>query len=169
VELLLVMAILTILAALVAPSLSSVFRGSNLNRAGQMLGDQFALARQEAVTRNRDVIIQFSFITNGATTGWSGIQILRVEYSSGGVTTNVPVSRRLLLPEGVIIATNGNLSPLLSSSTFRFRANGVLESTITATNNYVTLINAADSGKPLANYYTVQINPMTGKSKVFRP
>jgi prepilin-type N-terminal cleavage/methylation domain-containing protein len=59
VELLVVIAILVLLATVSLPAFNSITRGSNLQRAGQMIGDQFALARQEAVARNRDVIVQF--------------------------------------------------------------------------------------------------------------
>ncbi len=58
-EILAVVAILEILMVLVAPAIVSSLGSSNLNKAGQTIGDQIALARQEALTRNREVQIRF--------------------------------------------------------------------------------------------------------------
>lgn len=183
IELLTVIAILGILASLIVPAVGSISRGANLNRGGQMISDQLALARQEAVTRNRDVEVRFYQLTNGISTGWRGIQLFRIEQTPTGPVTNAS-SRISVVPEGIVMASN-SLSPLITSSpasgtvhlptygatvfrAFRFRGNGSLETSV-GTNNYVTLYNAIDKASPPANYYTIQINPLTGKASVFRP
>jgi len=182
IELLTVVAILGIMATLVIPAVGSILRGSNLNRGGQMISDQLFMARQEAVSKNRDVEVRFYNLTNGMFPGWRGIQLWRIEQTPTGPVTNSS-SRVTVLPDGIVMASN-SLSPLITASSggtethavygtmaykaFRFRADGSLETSV-GTNNYVTLQNASDTGNPPANYYTIQINPLTGKSGVFRP
>ncbi len=182
VELLVVIAILSLLAVLALPAVSSILRGSNINRAGQIISDQFSLARQEAVSKNRDVEVRFYFLANGPTPGWRGVQLWRIEQTPNGPVTNSS-SRVAVIPDGILISTN--LSPLLtaapqSGSTnlpvygatafrgFRFRASGGLEAAVSA-NNSITLVSATDTGSTPANYYTMQINAQTGKIIVFRP
>jgi uncharacterized protein (TIGR02596 family) len=170
VELLVVIAILVLLAAVSLPAFNSVTRGSNLQRAGQMIGDQFALARQEAVARNRDVMVQFYETTDVINPGWRQVQILRVEQSATGEVHDVQVSRKLTLPDGIVIATNHSLSPLLGSSgAVRFRASGSVAGSLSPTNNYLTLISAGDDDNPPKNFLTLQLNPLTGKAAHYQP
>jgi uncharacterized protein (TIGR02596 family) len=190
VELLVVIAIIVLLASFAAPALNSVVRGSSLNRAGQMIADQLAFARQEAVTKNRDIQVRIftsDSVTNG---GVSGLQLWQVEEGLSGPTTN-SVGRVQKLPVGVVFNPNATVSPLLSISTngggvagsmnipslgavnytgFRIRANGMLDNAI-GTNNFVTLQNStppATASVP-ANFYTIQVNPITGKVINYRP
>jgi len=184
IELLAVMAVVAIIIAISLPAFTSLTSGSNLNRAGQMVGDQIALARQEAVARNRDVQVTFYNLTNGTTKGWRGMRILRVDQTQNGTVTNV-ATRLVQIPDGIVISADPATSPLLSAgrtgttnlpgygtveySSFRFRANGSMESGFGATNNSLTLQNASAQGNPPSNYYTIQVNPLTGKVSVYRP
>lgn len=178
-ELLVVMAIVILLASMAVPAFNSITVGSNLNRAGQIVGDQIALARQEAVTKNREVQVRFYDVATNQS--WRGIQIWRVEQTGTG-TNNIAVNRMITLPDGIVINSTTNLSPLLTADGslsgasnvppyrgFRFRANGATDSSVTAANGYLTLQQANAQGNPPKNYYTVQINPMTGKVIAFRP
>lgn len=189
IELLVVIGILAILTTAAAPALSSVMTGSNLNRAGQMVADQIALARQEAVTKNREVQIRFFTIDSISKSGPSGVQLWRVDEGAAGPTTN-PVGRMMRLPDGIVINPDTAISPLLFSTNgglisgntnlssygtvsytgFRIRANGTMDNAI-GKNNFVTLQNAtpAPSSTVPANYYTLQINPVTGKVITYRP
>ena len=58
VEMLVVMAIIILLTALVAPSMSGIMRGSQLSQGGQMLQDQLALLRQQALSKDRKVEVR---------------------------------------------------------------------------------------------------------------
>ncbi len=66
VELLVVTAVIVVLMAVAVPALNSVLAGSGVSRAGQMISDAFVLARQEAVSKNRDVYVRFFKFTDGA-------------------------------------------------------------------------------------------------------
>lgn len=166
VELLVVLAILGIVAAFAVPALDWALRGTNLTRAGQLLGDRIALARQEAVTRSRDVRVGFY---EGTDSGWQAFQIFRIEQDSTGLITEVPITKRINLPVGVVISGDTALSPLISNTGFRFRGNGHLERSINSENNFLTLVNSQDAGSPPSNYYTLQIHPLTGKVATYRP
>lgn len=176
---------MAILMVLVRPAVQSISVGSNLTRAGGIIGDTMALARQEAVTKNRAVEVRFYKLRDGAgATNWRGIRILRMDESAQGPVTNV-VSRMAVIPDGVIISTNSQLSPLLTAGItnsetlpnygnveyagFRFRPNGAVANPINDANNFVTLHNINATGAPPANFYTVQVNPTTGKVSVYRP
>jgi len=190
VELLVVITIIIILATLSAPALTSVLRGSNLNRAGEMIADQINFARQTAFLKNRDVHVRMFMFDSGQITKVDGLQIWQVEEGVSGSMTN-PVGRVQKLPEGVIFNPNASVSPLLSVSTnegglagsmnipslgtvtytgFRIRANGMLDNAI-GTNNFITLQNSkppATASAP-ANFYTIQINPITFQVISYRP
>jgi uncharacterized protein (TIGR02596 family) len=181
IELLVVMALVAILVVAAVPALNSVARGSNLNRAGQLVGDQITVARLTAVSRNREVQVRLYNLTNGLQSGWLGLQVWRIEQSSNG-SSSVAASRLILLPEGVLIEPAR--SPLLGADNivsgtealpsrgsvayqgFRFRPNGAMSAGVSASNNYLTL-RSAQGGE--ANYYTVQVDPLTGKTTVYRP
>lgn len=184
VEMLVVIALIIILMVFVAPALNSIVGGTNLNRAGQLIGDQLSFAKQEAVTKNREMQVLFFHLTNGATAGWRGIRVFRIEQTTNG-STMIPATRLSVMPEGILI--NTNLSPLLEADPtlggttnlpgygnvpfagIRYRANGLPGSTVGDANNFVTLNSANVTNNPPKNYYTIQINPITGKVIVFRP
>lgn len=184
IELLVVIAVIAILLAASMPALTSLTAGSNLNRAGLLVGDQIALARQEAVSKNREVQIIFYNTTNGVSTGWRALNILRIEQTSSGKTAKA-VSRILQLPENVVISSSTALSPMLAAGTtgttnipslgtvqysaIRFRPNGSLVSGFGTANSTLTLQNATAQGEPPPNYYTIQVNPLTGRVSVYRP
>ncbi len=185
-ELLVVLAIVSVLAALSFSSLVSSLAGSKLNSAGQIVADSIGLARQEAVARDRNVQVRFYQITNGTFQGWCALQLLRVEQTSSGAAL-VPVTHVILLPDGVIISASSTLSPLLTADTalqgtvalpiygntayagFYFLPSGSVESALNNANNFITLQNATATGSPPANYSTVQIDTISGKVTTYRP
>lgn len=186
VELLVVIVILGILLALSAPALVSPLRGSKVNQAGQTIGDQMALARQEALTRNREMQVRFYRIGTGQDAGWRAVQIWRIETTPSGDITEIPVSRMQRLPDGIVIADDPALSPLLKAdplvsgtakvageevtySGFRFLPTGGTDSAVSATNNFLTVQLIDEKNSPPNNFYTLQVHPLTGKVNVYRP
>jgi len=195
IELLVVISIIGILSAAAIGGLSNVARSTNLTSAAQRLGDQFALARQTAVARNLPVEVRiyklpdFDFTTGGATL-WRGLQL----FIKDG-TSDVPASRPLFLPQRVIISENAQASPLLSGlgaeltppssvgafttanvryKSFTIRPNG----TVTATSSipdadwFLTVHHENDAkpdGIKPANFATIQIDPVSGAVRTYRP
>ena len=184
IELLVVLAVIAILTALTVPTFTALSKSSSLNRGGQLAGDLLSFARQDAVTKTCDVEVRFYNLTSGAGTGWKAMQLWEYSQTVNGPTSNA-ASRVVTLPDGVVIGTDGGLSPMLSSSphsgtvtlptwgstsyrSFRFRPNGAPESAAAAV-NYFTLVPATDATAHPVNYYTIQVDSLTGKIKVIRP
>jgi uncharacterized protein (TIGR02596 family) len=185
-EMLVVIGIMMILVGAAVPVLNSVIAGSNMERAGQMVSDAIALARQEAVTKNRETQVAFlKYPQDGEAEAWRGIQVWRIDEGPTGPVRK-PVSRVYTLPAPLVITEDATLSPLLAHGAalsggapvpekgdvpykaFRFRANGAVDSSM-AGQNYLTIVNLRQTGTPPANYYTLQINPVTGNTSVIRP
>lgn len=181
IELLTVLAIITALSSLAAPAFNSIAMGSRLSLAGQIVRDQFALARQEAVTKNREVQVRIFELPDGG----RGIQLWRADEDAAGIALH-PVGRISVLPQGVTINSDIAVSPLLSAggisgqeqlpaygevnyTAFRFRPTGAADAGINPSNNYLTLQYAQAPGNPPGNYYTLQVNPVTGKLTTYRP
>jgi len=186
VEMLVVVAIISAVMVLAVPALNSTLNSANLTTAAQLVSDQFLLARQEAVARNREVVVRFYRLPTATATEWRGVQVLRIEQTPTGLRT-VPLSRLTVFPTGVIVSPSAALSPLLSADAdnsgsdslsaygdvayggISYRPNGFVGGGVSSSNNFLTLQNANASGTPPPNYATIQINPVTGKPSSFRP
>jgi len=186
IELMIVIAIASLMMVMAVPALRTLLAGTNLDRAGQQLGDAILRARQEAVSRNREVDVLFYQFSSGGLQGWCGVQSFRIDQTATG-STATPLGRLLVVPTGIIISASSALSPLLAADSslegstnlpaygtagtagFRYRADGTVASPVTTANNFLTLQNITATGSPPANYYTIQVNPITGKVTLFRP
>ncbi len=212
VELLVVISIIVIILTFTIPATTGLFRGSLLTQGSQMLGDQFALARQMALTRNHPVELRFFKFSDPEVPG-EGTDIEGGKYRAfqcfevlhNGVY--VPVGKFQMLPMTVIIS-EGQLSSIISSApngpvkgsadptspvlprkiernyqyvAFRFMPDGSTDLPLngaSAGNWFMTLhgidlgaspTNARAKGGGTINYFTIQIDPVTGTSRTFRP
>jgi type IV fimbrial biogenesis protein FimT len=123
VELLVVLAIIAIVAALSLPVLNSLNGAFSLDSAGQGLSAQFTLARQTALATSHPVEICFFQIAdyNGSTTNpvYRAMQC----FQEGDNSTIIPVTKPYFFPATVKIFTgqaNGttDASSLLDSATY---------------------------------------------------
>jgi uncharacterized protein (TIGR02596 family) len=183
IELLLVIAILALLAAVTLPAVGSITQANAIGRAGQTLGDVMILARQEAVAKSRDVEVRIIDVPDPM---WPGYRAVQLWISDEAGTTNTPLGKIQKLPEAVVIASNV-LSPLLAADTsvsgttnfgalgscaykgFRVRSSGSLPPAITTSNNFLTIQLARDTEIPPKNFYAVRVNPITGRVSIHRP
>ena len=185
IELLIVVAIMSLLVALSIPAMNSIAQGSGVTRGGQTVGDMIILGRQEAVSKNRDVemrIIRVPASQSGNTGGLVAMQLWELTDASAR-----PLSKVSRLPQGVTISSNLTMSPLLSADSsvrnttnfaglgnceylgFKIRPNGMLVGSVTTNNNFLTIGSASDTQVPPANYYTIRVNPITGRVNIYRP
>ena len=186
VELLVVVAMVALLSVLVLPSITSVTRGTALTRGGQIVSDQFALARQEAMAKNREVQVRFLW-KDGAPAGWRGVQLWAATPTD--VTDYRPISRVAWLPEGTLVSGVATMSPLIGRPTipdtngeipgrgltrycgFRFRAGGGSDLGFNTSSNFVTVVRDQDASATVApaNYVVVQVDSVNGRVRSYRP
>lgn len=179
VELLVAIAIIGLLAALTVPALTSVMQSSDLTRGGQLVADQVNLGRQTASSQN--AVIELRFIKVPGRKGYAATQLWRAD-DSGQMS---PSRRVVNLPQSVTIADN-TLSPAIaslptgsmtfngSSTDYRalqIRPTGEITPIVEMKSLVLTIVPdvfAANTTLP-ANYFLVQINPVTGTPLVYRP
>lgn len=186
VELMVVIAILVVLMALLAPALNSVLRGGAITRSGQLVSDQLASARQAAITKNQIVTVRFFKMPGeGVETEprYRGIQAV-AQQDDGSLK---PLSRMAKLEVANEISDKADLSTIIANPPltgtaevngtslpfvgFRFRPDGSTDLEITsAAGWYLTIkdTNAPNEGVP-ANFFTLRLDPFTGQTRVFRP
>ncbi|CAN5496575.1 hypothetical protein BH09VER1_BH09VER1_42920 [soil metagenome] len=185
-ELLVVMAIIALLTVLTLPAISNISKGTSMTRAGQVVADQFVLARQEATGKNRDIQVRFVW-KDDAPSGYKGIQLWAA--SAYDVTDYRPITRITWIPDGMLMSSQPVLSPLLASPTivetngvfpgrgntkycgFRFRSGGGTDLNFNSASNFITIVNEKDAaaGTAPANYAVIQVDPVNGRSHTYRP
>ncbi len=193
IEMLLVLVIIGIVAALVVPAADTVIRGMRLTQATQTVMDQLAIARQAAIGKNRIVEVRFYQFadpeTPSSTVSFRAMQSLEMINSRG----LAPLNNVIFLPVSTIMDAAPTLSSLLDPSArtlcsgtdslprvgtnyhyiaVRFRPDGSTDLLPTGGPWFLT-IHAEVSGdslsRPPANFSTVEIDPVNGDLKVFRP
>jgi len=177
IELLVVIGIIGLITGLLTLGTSSLYGSFRVAQQGFVLQDQFVLGRQIAVAKNSSVELRFIIDVEGNCLGYQ----LWIQDARKGTTG--PASPLRKMPEGVII--NYNLSPLLATGTngqsffsgignasyksVRFLPNGRVYGLSVSTNNYVTLQSMNDPSDPPNTYFTVQIDPRSGRITTYRP
>ncbi|MEZ0299659.1 MAG: Verru_Chthon cassette protein D [Candidatus Methylacidiphilales bacterium] len=187
IELIVVVAIAALLMVLAVPAFQRMALGSSITRSGQMVEDQLALARQMAVSRNGQVQVRLVWLSHDA----ASCRAIQLWGDGAALNEMVPLTRLTLLPDGISVAASPTLSPMLNDSAlttlkasaafpgygtlkycgFRFRAGGRTDLPFDATNAFLTIAPARHSADTVlpANYCIVQIDPVTGRAKTYRP
>lgn len=182
IEILIVVAILVVLLVLTIPATNSVLEANKVAEGGRLLSGEVETARQLASVRNRTIEVRLIEKDGKLTT-------LQLWWPDG---VPVSASKAMAFPSPLVILESNDLSPLLSITgvshgmmpaeslyagspytAFRIRASGVVEPLPTSANRarfYLTIAPdrmAGDSSPD--NYATVQINPDTGRTMIYRP
>lgn len=113
-ELIVVVAIILLLVALVTPAVGPLLRASNVTKGAGMLVDELNLARQTALTQNRDVEVRFYQL--GSKTDGQNLQYRAFRaFLSDAINPAAaqPLSGVKYLPEPVIISSDVKVSTLL--------------------------------------------------------
>jgi uncharacterized protein (TIGR02596 family) len=190
IELLVVMGIVILLMALVIPSFQSVGRAQALTGGASQVVGSLDLARQIALAENRQIEVRF-YKANDALGGNSAFRAFRVMQVQG----NQARQKLQRLPTGIIFDSDPNFSTLLSAAnpnggsesipgqsnteykSVRINAEGRTTLDPLGVNSgddewFLTLrseTGASTNGKPANNFITVQIDPLTGRSRTFQP
>lgn len=195
-ELLVAIAVIGILAALIVPTFGPLIRSSNITKASSLINDEFNLARQLALTQNRDVEVRFYRLPSRNDPSNLQFRAFRsFQLDTRDPADSKPLGKVRHLPEGVIISDDGetfstlfkNASqpgrsgteeiPGIAGSTpyvsFSFRANGGTNLAPIADTWYITVYteNAPKNAKTQLpdNYFAAQVDPVTGRVRMFRP
>ncbi len=209
IELIIVISVIVIIAAFTIPAMNTVLKGSQLTQGSGILVGQLNIARQQALSRNRQVEVRFYRYADPETPGeeagkpetgkYRAMQLFQV--TPQGVA--LPIDKVQTLPLSVIFSyseTEG-LSSLLDKPTaqtpkkpgiadkaaprlgrgidynyeyvsLKFMQDGSTDKSPTG-RWYVTVIGLNDKltspTKPPPNFFTVQVDPVSGVTKTFRP
>lgn len=181
IELLVVVAIFAILAVLALPAVGGIQRANSVNRSGQLLSDTLVSARQEASVKNRT--IELRIIQAGDPPEYRAFQTW-VADENGAMT---PLGKVISLPEGAIICSEVELSPLLTANhelagttnfgplgsrpfvALRIRTGGAPDPGITRAKNFLTVRALTDTNIPPDNFYLIRLDPSTGRVGIHRP
>lgn len=191
IELLVVIAVAAILLTLTVTGFNNILGSSRMDQAGRMVVDEINLARQTAAARNENV--ELRFIRKPRTDGSASDVYWQVQagvLSKTDSTVFSPLKAPSSLPTGVALETDSSLSPLLAagsevSSTspaynyraMTFRPTGELEPVGSLQLNQLpawsfTIVSERQLGQPLeemSDFITVQLDPLTGRPRVYRP
>jgi uncharacterized protein (TIGR02596 family) len=195
-ELLVVICIILILTAIVVPSFGPMMASYNLNRASGMVTDEFTFARQAALTQNADVEVRFDQLGTQSSPTDLQFRAFHTVLSATGsplnkvshlpdaiiISSNVAFSTLLdytnALRSGLTMKQEtlpGSSSPTTYVS-FVFRATGGTGlSPVTPPVGIWDLALVVEkapvvgtTGLP-SNYVTIQIDPVEGQVRTFRP
>jgi uncharacterized protein (TIGR02596 family) len=194
VEMLVVIAIMIILMAVVIPASSSLMGGMNIGRSAGLVTDELNFARQTALARNRDVEVRFYKLGSKMDGNDKKFRAFRSFLIDGVDPAGwKPLTRVKYLPDPIIITDDSTYSSLLNIGgghsglssgnenfpgqgsveyvSFLLRANGGTSLKPITEKWFLTLFSEkgnAASGLP-PNYFTLQIDPVTGRTRSYRP
>ena len=192
VEVVIVVALVSMLFVVAAPYTMGALQAASLTSAGDTLMQKLAQAQQRASTENRPIGMDFYYYTLNDIPGCHAIQMVSYDPASN---VGTPVEPPVFWSEGRAVLIEGELSPMFATNvlpattgpvthepfkrleaTFRrviLYPNGSTSLRIPLREAYLTLISTKNYQKDLAtpppNYYTVQIDPVTGRGHSYRP
>lgn len=209
IELIIVISVIVIIAAFTIPAMNTVLKGSQLTQGSGILVGQLNIARQQALSRNRQVEVRFYRYADPEIPGeeagkpetgrYRAMQLFQI--TPQGIA--LPIDKVQTLPLSVIFSyseTEG-LSSLLDKPTaqapkkpgiadkaaprlargidykyeyvsLKFMPDGSTDKSPTG-RWFVTVIGLNDKltspTKPPPNFFTVQVDPVSGVTKTYRP
>ena len=196
-EISVVMLIIGILTALAIPSFISIQQNTELSSGVQIIVDNLNLARQTALAQNRSIEFRFFKFKKGQLKR-EGYRSVCYYLINEETDKEVPQIRMQYLPDSVMLSNDpknkgdstllwvaeGNgvaKSPFVGQMeipglgnteyiAFRFRPNGSTDLPSFSPSDdtwFVTIQKQNENDKP-KNFYVVQLDPHTGKTKVIR-
>ena len=168
VELLVFVVLMAILAALSLPAFNGIRSGNLLSTGSGLVLDQFAIARQTALSRNARVRWQLISIPDSRNGDPSGFRRLRLEIFDPATRQWNQHGRPITLP--ISITADPARSTIVTNP-----AGGATNEVIFLSNGRTGLDpNAVHSltlydGKNTNNFITVQVDPVSGRCRTFQP
>ncbi|MDP1589047.1 MAG: Verru_Chthon cassette protein D [Prosthecobacter sp.] len=191
VELIIVVTIISMLLAFGTPYVLSSLQAASLTSSGDLLMQKISQAQQRALTENRPVSLQFYFYDQDGIDACHAVQLVSVDPATN---VTVPLENPVYWSDGRAVLASGALSPIFAQiapadtgevefepfrsreATFfrvRFYPGGSTSLAVPLRQAYVTLIasnrHEEEMTEPPPNYYTVQIDPVAGRVRSYRP
>lgn len=191
VEIMVVLAIVTAVMAVGTPYVFSSIQSASLTSAGDTLMQKISQAQQRALTENKVIGLEFYFYAKDGVEACHALRMVSIDAATNAAT---PLEEPVYWGDGRVVLVNGALSPLFASTpaadtgtaahepfkgleaTFhrvRFYPGGSTSLTIPLRQAYVTMVGSNRYQKemtdPPPNYYTVQLDPVAGRSRSYRP
>jgi uncharacterized protein (TIGR02596 family) len=192
-ELLLVIIVLSVLLIVSAPALFNSTQSSQLTSAGDLVLNKLSEAQQESIASNAEVEVRFFEHRDpdgvDQTPRLRSLQLLSLAAGNGGEVGApgfLPRAPRTRFAEGIVISGKEKLTSLLGGGfngkadteggedgrylSVRFRPDGST-SLMPGKTWFLTLV-TEDSERTTveaSNFYTIQIDPATGRMRSFRP
>jgi uncharacterized protein (TIGR02596 family) len=191
-ELLIVLTIIGIFFAMTAPQITGVLGSNRISSSGELIYNKLAQAQQKAITENREILVRF-FEYESADAPTPDKEFRAIQFigrdADGAVEA---LSDVLPLTQGTKISRDSKLSTLVTDSalasgsaeipqtetsesylSFAFYPDGStsLPSKGTTDDNwFLTVVSDKPSSTDIPkNFYCVQIDPVTGRLKAYRP
>ena len=187
-ELLVVIAVIVVLLALGGPAINGAQQGMALATAGAAFEAQLVDARESAISRRSRVESRFYKCKKDGTDAYRGIQNF-IQSLDGSMT---PLAKPVWLPTGLVISEDALYSSLLSGNntvqkegtglgmipsygtsytakTFEFLPDGSTSIPDLQPPPFFTIYPEGRADPAAANFYTIQIDPVTGKLRTHRP
>ena len=198
-ELLVATVIIGLLTTISIPAFNRIVLSSNLTQSGQQLVDQFMVARQSAISQNRAVELRlyiYKDLVSGKSSDSYAIQsfirLATSELAAQGVDNSYkPCDKVYYLPTTIQLNSTSGYSTILDSSLItrqpaptnqplpRVKTNyeyiPILfypdgSTNLDPTKNwFLTLTYANGETSSWKNFYTIQVDSLTGAVKTYRP
>jgi uncharacterized protein (TIGR02596 family) len=192
VEIVVVVALVALIFTFAAPYTLSAIQSASISTAGDTLMLKLSQAQQRAVTDTRPTGVDFFYYTKDGIKGCHAIQLIRYDASTNEST---PLEEPVYWSDGRAVLVEGVLSPMFldnlspfstgpaESEPFKnleatfnriiFYPNGSTNLRVPLRDAYLTLISIRNYQEeltdPPSNYYTVQLDPITGRAHSYRP
>lgn len=188
VELLVVIAILLIVVALIVPAFNTIGKAQALTTGTNMVIDGLKSARQTALSQNRMVEVRF-YRLPGTAGGVDAFRAMKTMQFGEDGTQVKALTKLERMPGGIVMSDNANFSTILDGATQSedlpgapgtpYRAVGftpVGSTTLPPNTRWFVSLKAENAApvtpptsKPADNFATIQIDPINGAVKLFRP
>jgi uncharacterized protein (TIGR02596 family) len=194
VEMLVVIAVIGLITAAVAPMVFGTLVSTRLSSSGQTMMSAMSLAHEMAISGGEDIEVRFYRYTvvdePGSGDYFRSIILVRPGKLAG--EPGLQLGEIIKCPSGIIVGDTQALSPVLASGdvkvmpdsenlirsaranykAFRFRADGSTDLNFETNKCYFTLLEErllqASAGVP-PNFYAIQIDPVSGRLASYRP